>query len=133
MNSNVLKAFYNDPEVVCDPLSAIGHIYMRLNANHSESTIVPVLNRKARILRRLREMSGVLNDLEKTVVLLLGLCALEVSPTKLITLLVIKYMALSDTAHLKLIDGTNLEIQCYQLSLPIPPFRSIIISAKERY
>lgn len=76
MNSNVLKVFYNDPQAVCDPLSAIGHIYM---GHDSKSTNVPVLNRKARILRRLRTMSGVSNDLEKTVVLSLGLCALEVS------------------------------------------------------
>lgn len=79
MNSNVLKVFYNDPQAVCDPLSAIGHIYV---GNDSKSSIVPVLNRKARILRRLREMSGVTNDLEKSIVLLLGLCALEVSVTR---------------------------------------------------
>jgi hypothetical protein len=30
MNFNVLKVFYNDSEAVCDPLSAIGQIYMGL-------------------------------------------------------------------------------------------------------
>lgn len=83
MNSNILKVFYHDPQAVCDPLSAIGHIYMD---HTSESWIVPVLNRKARILKRLRTMSGISDDLEKTIVLLLGLCALEVSPRRLINL-----------------------------------------------
>lgn len=79
MNSTVLQVLFSDPEAVCDPLSAIGHIYVGLDSNYSQSAIVSVLNCKARILRRLRTTNGIYQDLERTLVLLLGLCALEVS------------------------------------------------------
>jgi hypothetical protein len=70
MNSNVLQVFHEDPEGVCDSLSAIGHIYL----DSGRQALVPVLDRKARILARLRVRTG----LEQMLVLLLGLCALEV-------------------------------------------------------
>lgn len=78
MSSNILKVFYNDPQPVCDSLSAIGYIYMGLD---SQSSIVPFLDRKARILARLRAMNGIGHNLEEMVVILLGLCALEVRRT----------------------------------------------------
>jgi hypothetical protein len=76
MKSNMFQVFYNHPQAICDSLSAIGHNYL---GDNSTPTLVPVLSRKGRILARLRAMDGVEHDLEKTIVLLIGLCTLEVS------------------------------------------------------
>ncbi|CZR69324.1 uncharacterized protein PAC_19224 [Phialocephala subalpina] len=69
MNSNVLRVLHQDPAAVAETLSAIGHIYL----GEGGMSIVPVLGRKARILARLRLKT----DLEQMLVMLLGLCALE--------------------------------------------------------
>lgn len=83
MKSNMFQVFHSDPQTVCDSLSAIGHNYL---GDKSTTTLVPVLNRKGRILARLRAMDGVGHDLEKTIVLLICLCTLEVSFSFSITL-----------------------------------------------
>lgn len=70
MNENVLKVFQKDPTAVCDSLTAIGYIY----SGGEGKSIVPLLDRRARILSRLREK----RDLEEVLVMLLGLCALDV-------------------------------------------------------
>jgi hypothetical protein len=70
MNSNVLKVFHEDPAAVSDTLSAIGHVY----SIEKEKSLIPILDRRARILSRLR----VKRDLEQILIMLLGLCALEV-------------------------------------------------------
>ncbi|KAK0121879.1 hypothetical protein ONS95_010159 [Cadophora gregata] len=69
MNANVLQVFNQDPAAVAETLSAIGHIYL----GEAGSSIVPVLDRKQRILARLRDR----RDLEQMMIMLLGLCALE--------------------------------------------------------
>lgn len=73
MNANVLQVFHEDPEAVAETLSAIGHVYL----GEGGLSIVPVLDRKQRILARLRDR----RDLEQMLVMLLGLCALEVFPS----------------------------------------------------
>jgi hypothetical protein len=70
MNSNVLQVFHEDPAAVSETLSAIGNIYL----GEGGLSMVPILDRKARILARLRAR----RDLEQMLVMLLGLCALEV-------------------------------------------------------
>jgi hypothetical protein len=70
MNSNVLKVFHEDPAAVSDTLSAIGHVY----SIEKEKSLIPILDRRARILSRLR----VKRDLEQILIMLLGLCALDV-------------------------------------------------------
>ncbi|KAH7348588.1 fungal-specific transcription factor domain-containing protein [Rhexocercosporidium sp. MPI-PUGE-AT-0058] len=69
MNANVLQVFNQDPAAVGDTLSAIGHIYL----GEGGSSIVPMLDRRQRILARLRDR----RDLEQMMIMLLGLCALE--------------------------------------------------------
>lgn len=69
MNANVLQVFLEDPEGVCESLSAIGHVYL-----DGGQTLVPILGRKARILARLRDGT----QLEQVLLMLLGLCAIEV-------------------------------------------------------
>ncbi|KAH7412903.1 fungal-specific transcription factor domain-containing protein [Cadophora sp. MPI-SDFR-AT-0126] len=69
MNANVLQVFNQDPAAVAETLSAIGHIYL----GEGGQSIVPVLDRKQRILARLRDR----RDLEQMMIMLLGLCALE--------------------------------------------------------
>jgi len=74
MNANVLQVFNQDPPAVAETLSAIGHIYL----GEGGSSIVPVLDRKQRILARLRDR----RDLEQMMIMLLGLCALELIDTR---------------------------------------------------
>ncbi|KAH6712285.1 fungal-specific transcription factor domain-containing protein [Leptodontidium sp. MPI-SDFR-AT-0119] len=69
MNANVLLVFNQDPAAVSETLSAIGHIYL----GEGGFSIVPMLARKQRILARLRDR----RDLEQMMIMLLGLCALE--------------------------------------------------------
>ncbi|KAE8454205.1 hypothetical protein EG329_005130 [Mollisiaceae sp. DMI_Dod_QoI] len=69
MNSNVLQILHEDPAAVAESLSAIGYIYL----GEGGMSIVPVLDRKARILARLRAKT----EVEQMLVMLLGLCALE--------------------------------------------------------
>ncbi|KUJ19344.1 uncharacterized protein LY89DRAFT_488809 [Mollisia scopiformis] len=69
MNSNVLRVFHEDPATVAETLSAIGHIYL----GEGGMSIVPVLDRRARILAKLRETT----ELEQMLVMHLGLCAIE--------------------------------------------------------
>ncbi|KAL2064362.1 hypothetical protein VTL71DRAFT_4856 [Oculimacula yallundae] len=69
MNANVLQVFKMDPAAISETLSAIGHIYL----GEGGLSMVPMLDRKQRILARLRDR----RDLEQMMVMLLGLCALE--------------------------------------------------------
>ena len=97
MNANVLQVFNQDPPAVAETLSAIGHIYL----GEGGSSIVPVLDRKQRILARLRDR----RDLEQMMIMLLGLCALEVrfphplSPPSLLPI----------TPHMIMITGAKVE------------------------
>lgn len=70
MNSHVLQVFHEDPATVAETLSAIGHIYL----GEGGMSIVPVLDRRARILAKLRETT----ELEQMLVMHLGLTAIEV-------------------------------------------------------
>ncbi|KIX03616.1 uncharacterized protein Z518_07169 [Rhinocladiella mackenziei CBS 650.93] len=74
MNSSVLKVFQNSPLAVGDSLSAIGEAYLR---DGSLPILVPVPNRKARILARLRSMDNLGVSLELLLTIMLGLCAIE--------------------------------------------------------
>lgn len=74
MNSNVLVVLQHNPNVIVDSLSGIGHVYL---SNARPDSIVPVLDRRARILANLRAMQATNYDLEEAMVLLLGLCAME--------------------------------------------------------
>lgn len=69
MNANVLQVFLEDPEGVCESLSSIGYVYLE-----SGQELVLTLGRKARILARLRDGK----QLEQMLLMLLGLCAVEV-------------------------------------------------------
>lgn len=69
MNSIVLKVFHIDPSAVSECLSAIGHLY-----SSGRGSLVPILDRRARILSKLRTN----RDLEPILCMLLALCALEV-------------------------------------------------------
>ncbi|TVY82286.1 hypothetical protein LSUE1_G001912 [Lachnellula suecica] len=69
MNINVLQTFHMDPAAVSDSLSAIGHIYLA----DGQAPLIPILDRRARILSRLRTQ----RDLEPMLAMFLGLCALE--------------------------------------------------------
>lgn len=71
MNANILQVFQQDPATIAETLSAIGQVYL----GEGGMSIVPVLDRRARILARLRDKI----ELEQTLVMHLGLCALEVS------------------------------------------------------
>lgn len=75
MNANVLMVLQQDPKVIIDSLFAIGQIYM---GKSQCSLMVPALDRRAQILARLRAMNGLEPNLEQIVVILLGLCAMEV-------------------------------------------------------
>jgi hypothetical protein len=75
MNASVFKVFENSPLVVGDSLSAIGEAYVK---DFSLPVLVPVPNRKARILARLRDMDSLGLRVELLVVIMLGLCAIEV-------------------------------------------------------
>lgn len=69
MNVNVLHVFHEDPPAIADTLGAIGQLYLG-----GKASMVPVLDRKQRILGRLRGRRG----LEQMLLMFLGLCALEV-------------------------------------------------------
>lgn len=75
MNANVIQVLESNPAAIADPLFAIGQIY--LSGTHC-GMMLPVFNRKGRILSRLREIPGPHFNLEQTMVLLLGLAAMEV-------------------------------------------------------
>ena len=75
MNSSVLQVFQRSPLAVSDSLCAIGEAYLRGSTN---TALVPVQNRKLRILARLRKIDSPGVDLELLLILMLGLCAVEV-------------------------------------------------------
>lgn len=74
MNANVLMVLQSNPRAISDCLFAVGQIYV---ADMSVDSL-PVLNRRARILANLRNMNDPERELEQMVVMLLGLCAMEV-------------------------------------------------------
>lgn len=76
MNSCVLKVFQNSPMAVGDSLSAIGEAYLK---DHKSQAMVPVPNRRARILARLRNLDTLGVSLELLLTVMLGLCAVEVN------------------------------------------------------
>jgi hypothetical protein len=78
MNANILQVFQQDPATIAETLSAIGQVYL----GEGGKSIVPILDRRARILTRMREKI----ELEQTLVMYLGLCALEVSQPPLFDL-----------------------------------------------
>ncbi len=75
MNSSILQIFESSPLLVGDTLSAIGEAYVK---DFSFPTLVPVPNRKARILARLRDMDSLGLRVELLLVIMSGLCAVEV-------------------------------------------------------
>ncbi|ROV90087.1 hypothetical protein VMCG_09754 [Cytospora schulzeri] len=74
MNANVLMVLQHNPHATVDALSAIGHSYLTSSAPDSS---LMVLSYKARILATLRQMGHSKHDLEDMILLLLGLCAME--------------------------------------------------------
>lgn len=79
MNANVLMILQHNPQVIVDALSAIGHSYLTSSVPDSSLT---VLSYKARILATLRTMGHSKHDLEDMIMLLLGLCAIELVDSK---------------------------------------------------
>lgn len=76
MNANALLILQRDPVRVADTLSAIGYAYQ---VGDRAGSLLPVLNRRARILANLRSMKASSFYFEEALFLLLGLCAMEVS------------------------------------------------------
>jgi hypothetical protein len=76
MNANVLVLLHQKPKNMVDCLSGIGHMYL---TDHRGGSILPVLDRRARIIANLRELKDASYDLDEISSLLLGLCAMEVS------------------------------------------------------
>ncbi|KAM0271690.1 hypothetical protein ACHAQH_008977 [Verticillium albo-atrum] len=74
MNANALLILQRDPVRVADALSAIGYAYQ---VGDREGSLLPVLNRRARILANLRSMKPSNFYFEEALFLLLGLCAME--------------------------------------------------------
>jgi hypothetical protein len=78
MNANVLIILQHNPKAIGDSLSGIGQVYL---SKSQANAVVPVLDRRARILANLRGMQCEGYDLEQQVVLLLGLSAMELIDT----------------------------------------------------
>ncbi|KAF9881487.1 hypothetical protein CkaCkLH20_00633 [Colletotrichum karsti] len=74
MNANVLMMLQQDPVTVADAISAVGYSYL---VGKSANSLLPVLNRRARILANLRSMKPSSYYFEEALFLLLGLCAME--------------------------------------------------------
>ncbi|KAF6830597.1 hypothetical protein CPLU01_07287 [Colletotrichum plurivorum] len=74
MNANVLLMVQRDPATVADAISAVGYSYL---VGDSAGSLLPVLNRRARILANLRTMKQSSYYFEEALFLLLGLCAME--------------------------------------------------------
>ncbi|KAL0944718.1 uncharacterized protein CTRU02_202605 [Colletotrichum truncatum] len=74
MNANVLLMLQQDPVTVADAISAVGYSYL---VGDSTGSLLPVLNRRARILANLRSMKPSRFYFEEALFLLLGLCAME--------------------------------------------------------
>ena len=73
----MFSLFYNiNPQAIEDAPSIIRQAYL---STTTANAVVPLLNHKARILAHLRQMQKFDCNLEEQVVLLLGLCAIEVS------------------------------------------------------
>ncbi|KAL3424076.1 hypothetical protein PVAG01_03358 [Phlyctema vagabunda] len=79
MNANVLMVLQRNPKAISDCLFAVGRIYA---SDGKTNSVVPVLDRRARILANLRAMEDPDRDLEQIVVMLLGLCAMELIDMK---------------------------------------------------
>jgi hypothetical protein len=78
MNTNVLRILQHSPTAIGDSLSGIGQVYLSKN---QQSSVVSVLDRRARILASLRDMQVSGYDLEPQVMLLLSLSAMELVDT----------------------------------------------------
>ncbi|KAG7103564.1 Transcriptional regulatory protein moc3 like [Verticillium longisporum] len=74
MNANALLILQRDPVRVADTLSAIGYAYQ---VGDRAGSLLPVLNRRAKILANLRSMKASSFYFEEALFLLLGLCAME--------------------------------------------------------
>ncbi|KZL84556.1 c6 zinc finger domain protein [Colletotrichum incanum] len=74
MNANVLMMMHQDPIVIADTISAIGYSY---EVGNSFGALLPVLDRRAKILANLRNMKPSSYYFEEALFLLLGLCAME--------------------------------------------------------
>ncbi|GJC78870.1 transcriptional regulatory protein moc3 [Colletotrichum liriopes] len=74
MNANVLMMMHQDPIVIADTISAIGYSY---EVGNSLGALLPVLDRRAKILANLRNMKPSSYYFEEALFLLLGLCAME--------------------------------------------------------
>ncbi|EXJ92112.1 hypothetical protein A1O3_00662 [Capronia epimyces CBS 606.96] len=79
MNANALLLLNHDPQVVSDTLCCIGQVYIQQSSNGS---MVPALDRKGRALARLQKLANLKHSLEQTVLLLLGLCAMDLIDDK---------------------------------------------------
>lgn len=75
MNANVLMVLQYNPKAISDCLFALGRIYV---ADGACNAVLPILDRRARIFANLRSTYGPGGNLEQMVVMLLGLCAMEV-------------------------------------------------------
>ncbi|UQC90027.1 NCS1 nucleoside transporter [Colletotrichum lupini] len=76
MNANIVMMLQQDPVVIADTISAIGYSY---DVGSSSAALLPVLNRRAKILANLRNMKPSSHYFEEALFLLLGLCAMEVN------------------------------------------------------
>ncbi|KAK1714261.1 hypothetical protein BDP67DRAFT_554606 [Colletotrichum lupini] len=74
MNANIVMMLQQDPVVIADTISAIGYSY---DVGSSSAALLPVLNRRAKILANLRNMKPSSHYFEEALFLLLGLCAME--------------------------------------------------------
>ncbi|KXH25922.1 hypothetical protein CSAL01_04476 [Colletotrichum salicis] len=74
MNANIVMMLQQDPVVIADTISAIGYSY---DVGSSSAALLPVLNRRAKILANLRNMKPSTHYFEEALFLLLGLCAME--------------------------------------------------------
>ncbi|GKT85727.1 C6 zinc finger domain protein [Colletotrichum tofieldiae] len=74
MNANVLMMMHQDPIVIADTISAIGYSY---EVGNSLGALLPVLDRRAKMLANLRNMKPSSYYFEEALFLLLGLCAME--------------------------------------------------------
>ncbi|GJC94419.1 C6 zinc finger domain protein [Colletotrichum higginsianum] len=74
MNAFVVMMMQQDPVVIADAISAIGYSY---EVGSSSGALLPVLDRRAKILANLRNMKPSSHYFEEALFLLLGLCAME--------------------------------------------------------
>lgn len=78
-NRQVSMVLHKYPEILGDILHAIGQTYLHRTGNGS---LVPVLDRRARVLARLRTTKNPIYNLESMLLMVCGLCALELLDTR---------------------------------------------------